>query len=47
MFISMSMHQKDNNETVKSNFVISCLTFRGLNPNKKFPVGLEVIPLIV
>ena len=47
MFISISMHQNDSNETIKFNFFISCLAFRGLDPNKKFPVGLEVIPLIV
>ena len=30
MLKSISIHQKDNKGMVKSNFVISCLAFRGL-----------------
>ena len=32
MVKSMSMHKQDSKGIVKSNFVISCLTFKGLIP---------------
>ena len=32
MLKSMSMHKKDDNETIKFDFVTSCLTFRGSIP---------------
>ena len=32
MFKSMSIHHRENKGTVKSNFVTSCLTFKGLIP---------------
>ena len=32
MLKSMSIHQRDNKGTVKSNFVASCLAFRGSIP---------------
>ena len=32
MLKSISIHQRENKGIVKSNFVISCLAFRGLIP---------------
>ena len=31
---STSMHKKNNKGTMKSNFVVSCITFRGSIPTK-------------
>ena len=36
MLKSMSIHQKDRKGTINSNFVTSCLAFKGLIPTLSF-----------